>query len=276
MGSGLTSDAKTLSTRRRKPGRRKPGRRKPGRRKPGKTSRRGKKDPSIGSKGVFWRSTMLDVDTRLRVGRGIGKTEAEASEEVFRTLQARRGHQEKPPPTVSDGRGGIRKATVQVWGKVPEYEGRGRPPEKKRPQEGWKYLQVIKERDEGDEESDQAVGTRKEVVFGNEEEVLELFDDHTAYVERTHLTMRQMNGRLIRKGLGFSKELSMHRAAAGWEDAVYNLARPNRGVRIDLTGPLNGQPGRRWKKRTPAMAAGLTDQVWSVRKLLRTVPTTNT
>jgi hypothetical protein len=27
---------------------------------------------------------------------------------------------------------------------------------------------------------------------------LELFEDHTAYVERTHLTMRQMNGRLIR------------------------------------------------------------------------------
>jgi hypothetical protein len=238
----------------------------------GKTSSRGKKDPSSGSKGVFWRSTMLDVDTRLRVGRGIGKTEAEASEEVFRTLQARRGHQEKPPPTVSDGRGGIRKAMVQVWGKVPEYEGRGRPPEKKRPQEGWKYLQVVKERDE----SDRVTGTRKEVVFGKEEEVLELFDDHTAYVERTHLTMRQMNGRLIRKGLGFSKELSMHRAAAGWEDAVYNLTRSHRGVRVDMTGPLNGQPGRRWKKRTPAMAAGLTDQVWSVRRLLRTVPATNT
>ena len=27
---------------------------------------------------------------------------------------------------------------------------------------------------------------------------LELFEDHTAQVERTHLTMRQMNGRLIR------------------------------------------------------------------------------
>ena len=55
-------------------------------------------------------------------------------------------------------------------------------------------LQVIKERDE----SDRGTGTRKEVVFGEEEEILELFEDHTAYVERTHLTMRQMNGRLIR------------------------------------------------------------------------------
>lgn len=87
-----------------------------------------------------------------------------------------------------------------------------------------------------------------------------------------------MNGRLIRKGLGFSKEPSRHRVAAGWEDAVYipTAVGTHRGIRIDLTGPLNGRPGRRWKKRTPAMAAGLTDQVWSVRKLLRTVPTPNT
>ena len=77
---------------------------------------------------------------------------------------------------------------VQVWGKVPEYKGRGRPPEKKRPQDGWKYLQVVKERNE----SDRTAGTRKEVVFGEEEKVLDLFEDHTAYAERTHLTMRQM------------------------------------------------------------------------------------
>ena len=161
---------------------------------------------------------------------------------------------------------------VQTWGKVPEYKGRGRPPEKKRPQDGWKYLQVIKERNE----KDRVTGTKKKAIFGEKESLLELFEEHTAYVERTHLTMRQMNGRLIRKGLGFSKELSMHRAAASWEDAVYNLTRRHKSLRIDLTGPLNGQPGRRWRKRTPAMAAGLTDQVWSTEKLLRTVPTTNT
>jgi hypothetical protein len=39
----------------------------------------------------------------------------------------------------------------------------------------------------------------------------------------------------------------MHEAAAAWEDAVYNLARPLKTLRIDLTGPLNGKPGRQWK-----------------------------
>ena len=69
---------------------------------------------------------------------------------------------------------------------------------------------------------------------------------------------------------------AVHRAAAGWEDAIYNLSRPHKSLRVDMTGPLGGRPGKRWKKHTPAVAAGLTDQVWSVQKLLRTVPTTNT
>ena len=149
---------------------------------------------------------------------------------------------------------------------------RRRSAPKKAGQEGWKYLQVIKERDD----AGRVTGTRKKAIFGEEERLLEIFEEHTAYVERTHLTMRQMNSRLVRKGLGFSKELPMHRAAAGWEDAVYNLTRTHKSLRIDRTGPLNGRPGRRWKRRTPAMAAGLTDQVWSTEKLLRTVPTTNT
>ena len=126
---------------------------------------------------------MIDIDSRLRVGRGIAKTETEASEEVFRTLQQSRGHPDKPPPTISDGWGGIREAMVQVWGKVPEYKGRGRPPEKKRSQDGWKYLQVIKERDEKDRMRE----TKKKAIFGKEKSLLELFEEHTAYVERTHL-----------------------------------------------------------------------------------------
>ena len=95
------------------------------------------KDALDDERGIYWRSTMIDIDTRLRVGRGIAKTETEASEEVFQTLRQNRGHLEKPPPTISDGWGGIREAMVQVWGKVPEYKGHGRPPEKKRPQQGW-------------------------------------------------------------------------------------------------------------------------------------------
>ena len=164
--------------------------------------------PETEASGQFWRSTMIDMDTRLRVARGIGKTETEASIEVFQALK-RRGHPDAPPPTVSDGWGGIDEAMVEVYGKVPEYGGRGRPPTLKRPVSGWQYLQVIKKRKNG-----RVVGTRLRVIYGNQEEVLKLLGQSTAYIERTHLTMRHFNSRLVRKTLAFSKVVAMHRAAA--------------------------------------------------------------
>lgn len=91
---------------------------------------------------------MIEPDTRLRVARGIGKTEGAASVEVFQTPK-RRGHPEAPPPTISDGLGGIREAMVEVYGRAPNYAGHGRPPHKKRPQAGWQYLQMVKIRRNG-------------------------------------------------------------------------------------------------------------------------------
>ena len=70
---------------------------------------------------------MIDMDTRVRAARGIAKTETEASLHVFQTLK-RRGHPDAPPPTISDGWGGIDEAMIEAYGGVPEYTGRGRPP----------------------------------------------------------------------------------------------------------------------------------------------------
>jgi hypothetical protein len=143
---------------------------------------------------------MLDMDTRLRVARGIAKTETEASIEVFQTLK-RRGHPDGPPPTISDGWGGIDDAMVEVYGQVPEYEGVGRPPTRKQPLPGWQYVQMVKQRENG-----RVVGIHIRVVFGDPVETLKLLGQSTAYIERTHLTMRHFNGRLVRKTLAFSKE----------------------------------------------------------------------
>jgi len=185
--------------------------------------------------------------------------ETEASQQVFETLK-RRGHPDAPPPMVSDGWGGIDDAMVEVYGMVPECQGVGRPPTLKRPQSGWQYLQVVKQREHG-----RVVGTELRVVFGDEEEVLERLGKSTAYVERTHLTMRLFNGRLTRKTLAFSKQLEMYRASATWEDLVYNLARPLKTLRLEAN-----TSSRRWLPRSPAMVAGLTDRIWTVKELLMT------
>lgn len=46
-----------------------------------------------------------------------------------------------------------------------------------------------------------------QVVYGDPEEVIEQMGEQTAYIERTHLTSRQMNGRLVRKTLSYSKRV---------------------------------------------------------------------
>jgi len=204
---------------------------------------------------------MLDRNTRLRVARGIAKTETQAATEVFQILK-RRGHPDAPPPTISDGWGGIDDAMVEVYGRVPEYQGVGRPPTRKRPLPGWQYIQAVKQREKG-----RVVGVELRVVFGDPITTLEMLGPSTSYIERTHLTMRLFNGRLVRKTLAFSKDVGVYRASAAWEDLVYNLARPLKTLRLEVFG----DPNRRWKHRSPAMASGLTDHIWTVKELLKTV-----
>lgn len=166
----------------------------------------------------------------------------------------------------SDGKGGYREALLETWGEVPEYRGVGRPPTVKRPRPEWQYLQVVKSRS-GRRLTEVSI----KVVYGEADEVINSVGAHTAYVERTNLSSRQMNGRLVRKTLSYSKQLEALKASCAWEDWVYNLGRPLKTLAVELEMSSEGQRRRRWKPVSPAMAAGLTDHVWSVKELLSTV-----
>ena len=200
------------------------------------------------------------MDSRLRVGRAIGKTEEQVAHALMAQLKER-GHPEQPPALATDGKGDYRSALVETWGEVPPYQGRGRPPTQKQPQPEWQSVQVIKERS-----GSRLTAVHITVVYGDPDEVLELMGGHTAYVERTNLTSRQMNGRLVRKSLSYSKQLEALEAACVWEDWVYTLTRPveTLSLRVD-------EEDRRWKRQTPAMAAGLTDHIWTIKEVLTTV-----
>jgi hypothetical protein len=209
------------------------------------------------------RSTMLDIDSRLRVATAVEQNETLASQSVFEILK-RRGHPEAPPPTITDGWGGIDDAMVNVYGQVPEYGARGRPPTLKRPGDGWLYLQMVKQHDE----HGHFTGTKLKAIHGELNQLVNLLGESTAYIERDNLTSRIFNARQNRKTLAFSKNLENHRASAIWEDGYYNLVKFHKSLRP----PLDDIPGRKWQQRTPMMAAGLTEHAWSVKKLLTTIP----
>jgi hypothetical protein len=111
-------------------------------------------------------------------------------------------------------------------------------------------------------------GVELRVIFGKKNEVIQLLGKSTAYVERSNLTSRLFNGRQTRKTLAFSKDLQCYRAAAAWEDSYYNLVRPHKSLRL----PLENALPQKWQQRTPAMAAGLIDHIWTVKELLTTLP----
>lgn len=74
----------------------------------------------------------------------------------------------------------------------------------------------------------------------------------TSYVDRTHLSLRLFNRRFSRLTLGFSKTLQNLKYSVALFIAHFDFCR--------VHGTLQGQ--------TPAMAAGLTDHVWSIAELL--------
>jgi len=74
----------------------------------------------------------------------------------------------------------------------------------------------------------------------------------TSYVERQNVTMRMRMRRLTRLTKAFSKKLANLKAAVALHFFVHNFCTPH--------GSLGGI--------TPAMAAGVTDTIWSLNDLL--------
>jgi len=72
------------------------------------------------------------------------------------------------------------------------------------------------------------------------------------HCERTNLSLRTFTRRFVRKTINFSKKTDNHRHAVALFAAHFNFCRVHKS--------LGG--------KTPAMAAGLTDHVWTVEELL--------
>ena len=91
-------------------------------------------------------------------------------------------------------------------------------------------------------------GEEVRVVSGNPDPDL----ISTSYVERNNLTMRMGMRRFTRLTNGFSKKVENHAAMVSLHFIYYNFARPHMAL---------------GKRTTPAMAAGVSDHVWSCEEI---------
>ncbi len=87
---------------------------------------------------------------------------------------------------------------------------------------------------------------------------------NTAYIERDNLTLRQELRRLARKTLGFSKNRRELQNALDFIDAHDNFVKPHRALRLRA----RSKGDHVWVLRTPAMAAGISNHVWTLEELL--------
>jgi IS1 family transposase/transposase-like protein len=128
------------------------------------------------------------------------------------------------------------------------------------------YGQLVKQKKHG-----KLLTLSTRVVLGAERLTQQGLTVSTALVERVNLTLRQALAPLVRKTYSFCKDRERMRQRVVFLQAFYNVARPHMSLPQPL--PLHERTRRgairpRWQERTPAMAAGLTDHVWTFRELL--------
>ena len=206
----------------------------------------------------------------------VGKrTLANARKLIFRLKSATDGH---IPFFTSDELPHYADALLEaygIWYTPPRQGTRGRKPlPRKSPPPDLCYAVVVKERENG-----RVVNVTTRIVYGNEQQVIAALKAspvsttiNTYGVERNNLTIRQHSRRMGRKVNAFSKERDYLEHQLTLAFAYYHFVRPHRGLRQQLSEPIPTKGPRasykKWKPVTPAMAAGLTDHVWTMDELL--------
>jgi transposase-like protein len=88
---------------------------------------------------------------------------------------------------------------------------------------------------------------------------------NTAFIERLNATFRQRLAWLVRRSRALARSPRTLEAAMYLLGCVYNFCSYHRSLALPL---YITKRRRRWLRRTPAIAAGLTDHRWSVEELL--------
>jgi IS1 family transposase len=223
-------------------------------------------DPADDRKGDTWDHVAIDAESRLVVSVVPGERTSENVVEVVEDFKRRTGGRLMNLMT-TDGYPAYEEAILAAYGEMitpPRTGKRGRPkaPYKVAPA-GLTYAMVEKTREKG-----RVVSIATRVVFGTMaavEAALRMSSAsraiNTSFVERQNGTDRHRNARKVRKTYRFSKDWRYHESVTYLTMYVYNFCWPVRTLRV------KDEEGH-WQKRSPAMAAGLADHVWSIPEWL--------
>jgi IS1 family transposase len=182
--------------------------------------------------GDVWTWTAIDADTKLMVSYFVGDRGSESAMVLMDDLRTRLANRVQ---LTTDGHRAYLEAVEGAFGCDVDYaqlvklygELGGKGPEKR-------YSPA------------ECTGIRKRRVEGNPDEA----HVSTSHVERMNLSIRMQNRRFTRLTNAFSKKLDNHIYALALYFAFYNFCRIHKSLRM-----------------SPAMAAGVTDRLWSLEDI---------
>jgi IS1 family transposase len=186
--------------------------------------------------GDVWVFTAVDADTKLMPSFLVGSRDAGCATEFMQDLAGRLSNRVQ---LTSDGHKMYLQAVEDAFSGAVDFA---------------QLVKVYGAAPEGPEirySPAECLGCQKMAVQGDPDPA----HVSTSYVERANLTIRMSVRRFTRLTNAFSKKVENHTAAFGLFSAHYNFVRIHKTLRV-----------------TPAMAAGVTDRLWSVEDLVALLP----
>lgn len=212
--------------------------------------------------GVLWVAMALQVSTRLWLGATLSPHRDQAL--ITALIQKVRACALcRPLLFCIDGLASYVSAIQTVFREAVPTRRVGRP--RLRPWDGIAIAQVVKQRS-----GQVVVGVERRLIQGAAAQVQALIRRtqgaggiNTAYIERLNATFRSRLVSLVRRGRALVRQPATLHHAVYLMGTVYNFCTEHASLRVP--GVIGGH---KWLPRTPAMAAGLAAQRWSVGELL--------
>jgi IS1 family transposase len=221
-----------------------------------------------------WVWVAMDPESKLLLALDVGnRTLAMAQRVVHQVVQVLAP--DCAPLFLTDG---FRKYLTALlthygqWVQPPRRQDKGPAPKPRwMPRPGLLYAQVVKT-----VRRRRLVDVQHRVVFGSLEAVNRLlaplgWQINTAFVERINLSIRQHVAAVGRRVSTLCKGEDGLRQQLALFHVYYNFCLPHASVRLPLPQPVpthGSGSATQWRPCTPAMAAGLTDRVWTLREVL--------
>jgi transposase-like protein len=214
--------------------------------------------------GILWMAMAIQVQTRLWLG-GVLSTSRDMQLIVALMQKVRHSALCRSLLFCVDGCPAYVRAIRHVFREPIRNGQRGRP--RLRPWDGIYIAQVVKQYARR-----HVVAVARRIVQGTRAQIDALLHKtqgggliNTAYIERLNATFRSRITALIRRGRALARQTTTLYDAMYLVGTVYNLCTYHKSLRVPCHLPNNR---RRWLRRTPAIAAGITDHLWTVKELL--------